>query len=93
MMRRFALAIGGALFALLLLAGPVSAQQYPPAATTPTTASGVGGTGATQGGALPRTGDSSTVPMVAAGVALVGLGAVAVVAARRRGTLGSTVSA
>jgi LPXTG-motif cell wall-anchored protein len=40
--------------------------------------------GAVAGGTLPRTGDSSTVPLLAAGAGLVATGAVAVLAVRRR---------
>lgn len=55
-------------------------------ATSVTTTGGGGGGGGTTGttGTLPRTGSSSTAPLVAAGVGLVLIGSSTVVAARRR---------
>jgi LPXTG-motif cell wall-anchored protein len=77
--------------ALVAMALPAGAGAYPPASTTPTAPAG---TQAAQQQAqaaanLAFTGSDST-PLVIIGIVAVTLGAVLLVAVRRRGTVGAT---
>jgi LPXTG-motif cell wall-anchored protein len=80
MMKRLVLALGVAV-ALLFGAAPAGADGYPPAEPGPPAA-----VVPTQppSGALPVTGDDSSLPMARAGAALLAGGGVLVLAARRR---------
>ena len=66
--------------ALAVLALPAGAQAYPPSSTTPTSAASNAASN------LAFTGSDST-PLVISGIIAVTLGAVLVVAARRRGSV------
>ena len=66
---------------LAALALPAGAQAYPPASTTPTSAAA-----SNEASNLAFTGSDST-PLVIIGIIAVTLGAILVVAARRRGSV------
>jgi LPXTG-motif cell wall-anchored protein len=75
---------------VVLLAGPVGAQEYPPSEGGPSAPAGgevTGGrAGAAQGtttGGLARTGSSDTLPLVWIGVGAVALGGVLLIGVRR----------
>jgi LPXTG-motif cell wall-anchored protein len=79
---------------VVLLAGPVGAQQYPPSEGAPTAPAG-GSTGVAAGtstgaasgtstSGLPRTGSNDTVPLIWIGLGAVAIGSVLAVGARRQ---------
>jgi LPXTG-motif cell wall-anchored protein len=76
--------------ALVAMALPAGAGAYPPASTTPTAPAGTQAAQQAQAAAnLAFTGSDST-PLVIIGIVAVTLGAVLLVAVRRRGTVGAT---
>lgn len=90
MIKRVLLGLG-LVAGLLVLAAPAGADDYPPApqeepgpaVTSPTVSPPVQAS-PTPRGALPRTGDDSSLPLARAGVVLVAAGGLVVLAARRR---------
>ncbi len=68
-----------------VMALPALAQAYPPSSTTPT--SQPGGQGAGQGAANLAFTGSDSAPLLIAGIVALTLGAVVVVATRRRGSM------